>query len=91
MQETNGPTIHDIISTNNGTLQQGTVPYARSGIQYYQAWATNNGSAFGMGGPGVFHNDPNDKAIYFTNRNATFISVPYADSLNAPTSARKYG
>jgi hypothetical protein len=82
MQETNGPTIHDIISSNNGTMYQGTTPYAPSGTEYYQAWAVNNGSAFGMGGPGILHNVPNDKAIYFTNENATFISVPYNDNLN---------
>ncbi len=85
MQETTGPTIHDIISSNNGTLYQGTAPYAPSGTEYYQAWAVNNGSAFGLGGPGILHNVPNDKAIYFTNENATFISVPYYDNLNSST------
>src|SRR5580704_8303340 len=38
-----------------------------------------------MGGPGILHNVPNDTAIYFTNLNNTFISVPYSASLNTAT------
>ncbi len=80
MQETVAPIIHDIVGTNNGTMQRGSVQY---NSEYYSAWTNDNGSSFGMGGPGILHNVPNDKAIYFTNLNATFISIPYSPSLNS--------
>ena len=85
MQETVGPTIHDVVSTNNGTMYMGTTLVPNTGGEYYSAWVVNNGSAFGMGGPGILHNVPNDTAIYFTNLNNTFISVPYSASLNTST------
>jgi hypothetical protein len=80
MQETVAPTIHDVVGTNDGTMQRGSVKY---NAEYYSAWTNDNGSSFGLGGPGILHNVPNDKAIYFTNLNATFISVPYSPGLNS--------
>jgi hypothetical protein len=40
---------------------------------------TNNGSAFGMGQPGVL---PGEKAIFFTNANASQIQIPYAAAMD---------
>jgi Right handed beta helix region/Immunoglobulin I-set domain len=79
LQETNGPTIHEIVGTNNGTMMVGDhSPYAGQ----YDTWIVNDGSAFGMGGPGVLFGETNDTAIYFTNANHGSIFVPYAAGLD---------
>ncbi len=75
MNETNGPIIHDIVGTNNGTMFTGsTLP-----------GTTNDGSAFTMGGPGFLDTVPADTAIYFSNETNAEVEVPYSSLLDSPT------
>src|ERR1700740_1962765 len=67
MQETTGPTVHDVVSTNNGTMFTGDQSSLQYGA-YYTSWTTNSGSAFGLGGPGFLFGVTNDASIYFTTR-----------------------
>jgi len=90
MQETNGPTIYDVVGTNNGTMMTSTDPIACANVSGNTDTCTNfvinDGSAFGMGTPGVFANwAPNDTCIYFTNFNHAEIRVPYATNLDVLT------
>jgi Concanavalin A-like lectin/glucanases superfamily len=78
LNETNGPIIHDIVGTNNGICMKGV----DGGNGRFTTFYTNDGSAFGMGGPGILHGVQRDKAIYFTNANAAQIVVPYAPELD---------
>jgi hypothetical protein len=81
MQETTGPSVHDVVSTNNGAMYVGThQAYAGK----YDVWVPNDGSAFGLGGPGFLYGVPDDKAIYFTNATGTFIEIPYSASFDQP-------
>jgi len=80
MQETSGPTIHDVVAGRDGTMNVGTTAGSAG---YWTAWTANNGSAFGMGGSGAL-SAPGDKAIYFTNATGTFILVPYSAAFNTP-------
>lgn len=85
MNESAGPTLHDNVSTNDGTMLIGT------GTQFFSwwtAWQTNDGSAFGLRGPGalayeVTNNPAGDYSMFFTNN--THIEVPYNTNLDGPT------
>jgi Concanavalin A-like lectin/glucanases superfamily len=79
LQETNGPIIYDIVGTNNGTMMVGVTMQSPGS---YSSFATNDGSLFGLGGPGILFGEPSDTAIYFTNANNAAIFVPYAPELN---------
>ncbi len=78
LQELKGPMIHDIVGTNNGTCLVGI----KNEKGRYLTFATNDGSAFGMGGPGALKGVEGDTAIYFTNANASQILIPYAPELD---------
>ncbi len=75
MHETNGPIIHDVVGTNNGTMFTGT---AVTGT-------TNDGSAFTMGGPGFLFGVSDDTAIYFSNETNAQVEVPYSSLLDTAT------
>jgi hypothetical protein len=79
LNETNGPIIHDIFGTNNGTMFTATLPGGTL------PGATNDGSAFQMGGPGLLDTVPADTAIYFSNATNAEIVVPYSSELDTAT------
>ena len=91
MQETNGPTVHDIAGTNNGTMMVSTDNPPCANVSGSTDQCTNFiidtvGTNFGLGSPGMFANwNSNDTCIYFTNFNHAEIRVPYAPSLDAIT------
>ena len=92
MQETTGPTIHDIVGTNNGTLMTSTDPGGEAqGRDYHETFtnasATSDGVSYALGGPGFLYGVPGDAAIYFTNlqtsqTNAQIV-VPYNAALDS--------
>jgi hypothetical protein len=57
LNESSGAIIHDVIGGHNGTSLKGV--NGNAGV--FLNFVTNNGSAFGMGQPGVL---PGEKAIY---------------------------
>jgi len=86
MQETNGPTIYDVVGTNNGTMMVATDAAPSSNNDSHTNFAVNNGSAFIMGSPGIQTNcNPNDTCIYFLYTNADEIVIPYSASLDLLT------
>src|ERR1700733_2779726 len=58
MQETTGPTIYDVVGTNNGTMVASTDAINCANVSgntdNCTNFVTNDGSAFGMGAPGNF-------------------------------------
>jgi len=94
MQETTGPTIHDIVGGYDGTLMTST-DGTSLGTNQHHAFAnggavSTDGSTYRFGGPGGLAGVPGDKAIYFTNLNTSLnnsqIVVPYNSALD-PESA----
>jgi hypothetical protein len=93
MQETAGPTIHDIVSGYNGTLMTST-DGASLGNNQHNAFVTagfgsSDGATYLLGGPGGLPDVPGDTAIYFTNLNTSVnnsqIVVPYNTALDPGT------
>jgi hypothetical protein len=87
LQETNGPTIHDIVGTNNGTMMVATDAASPTSTDTHQVFAVNSGSAFGMAQTGFFTNPFNvpDSCLFFTNTNTCEIVVPYSPTLDQLT------
>jgi hypothetical protein len=91
MQETTGPTVHDVVGTNNGTMMVSTDNPPCANVSGNNDQCTNfvvdtTGANFGLGAPGVFTSwDAGDTCIYFTNFNHAQIRVPYAPELDAIT------
>jgi hypothetical protein len=83
LNETNGPFVYDIMGTNYGTMMVGTD--SADGYGGHSVFAMNDGSAFGMGGPGALYGVSGDTAIYFTNANGADIVVPYSPALDGAT------
>ena len=94
MQETTGPTIHDIVGGYDGTLMTST-DGTGLGNNQHRNFATadavsTDGATYLLGGPGGLSGVPGDTAIYFTNLNTSVnnsqIVVPYISALD-PESA----
>lgn len=91
MQETIGPTIHDIVGGYNGTLMTSTDGTSLGANQHTAFTTAGSGSSDGatylLGGPGGLAGEPGDTAIYFTNLNTSVnnsqIVVPYNSTLDA--------
>ena len=89
MQETNGPTVYDIVSTNNGTLVTSTDN--NIGLGYHTNFVTagtgaTDGKTYLFGGAGGLTGVSGDTAIYFTNLTASAsnsqIVIPYNSALD---------
>jgi len=93
MQETAGPTIHDIVGGYNGTLMTST-DGTSLGANQHTAFTTagsgpSDGATYLLGGPGGLVSVPGDTAIYFTNLNTSVnnsqIVVPYNTAFDPGT------
>ena len=90
MQETIGPTIHDIVGGYDGTLMTST-DGTSLGTNQHNAFAnggavSTDGATYLFGGPGGLAGVSGDKAVYFTNLNTSGnnsqIVVPYNSALD---------
>jgi hypothetical protein len=91
IQETTGPTVHDIVGGYNGTLMTST-DGAGLGTNQHNAFAnagsgSSDGATYLLGGAGGLTGVPGDTAIYFTNLNTSVnnsqIVVPYNAALDS--------
>lgn len=90
MQETAGPTIHDIAGTNHGTLYTSTDGTSLVNNQHTNFVVgdavASDGATYRLAGPGRV---AGDKALYFTNLNGSVnnsqVVIPYNSALDPAT------